>query len=182
MGKLRKSTLGWTPVHLNEAVLASGIEGLIGIEELTDYNLENNELQLPGKKKRKTVKTKPKALVMRPKKCISKPNICKKPTFTVEQIVEDTTNLESSEEQCHVNDLLISSSNDDSCSSELHQEDANLDIVPWSSLFVPTSVTKALMELGFKEPTEIQKLSIPPAIKGQRDILGAAETGSGKTF
>lgn len=27
-----------------------------------------------------------------------------------------------------------------------------------------------------------QRLSLPPAIKGRRDILGAAETGSGKTL
>ncbi|KAF2142767.1 uncharacterized protein K452DRAFT_286393 [Aplosporella prunicola CBS 121167] len=37
------------------------------------------------------------------------------------------------------------------------------------------------MGLGDKEPTEIQKKGIPPALAG-KDILGAAKTGSGKTL
>ncbi|KAF2085609.1 putative ATP-dependent RNA helicase [Saccharata proteae CBS 121410] len=37
------------------------------------------------------------------------------------------------------------------------------------------------MGLGDKEPTEIQKKAIPPALAG-KDILGAAKTGSGKTL
>ena len=38
----------------------------------------------------------------------------------------------------------------------------------------------ALLDLGFSEPTPIQALAIPPALDG-RDVLGSAETGSGKT-
>ena len=38
----------------------------------------------------------------------------------------------------------------------------------------------ALLDLGFSEPTPIQALAIPPALEG-RDVLGSAETGSGKT-
>ena len=37
-----------------------------------------------------------------------------------------------------------------------------------------------LSELGYKEPTKIQSLSIPLALMG-RDILGSAQTGTGKT-
>lgn len=47
---------------------------------------------------------------------------------------------------------------------------------------VPEPVIKALLELGFNEPTPIQRLSIPAAIRDKLDILGAAETGSGKTL
>lgn len=47
---------------------------------------------------------------------------------------------------------------------------------------VPEPILKVLAEKGFKEPTEIQRLTLPAAILGRRDILGAAETGSGKTL
>ncbi len=38
----------------------------------------------------------------------------------------------------------------------------------------------ALEDMGFEKPTPIQALSIPQALKG-RDLVGKAETGSGKT-
>jgi ATP-dependent RNA helicase DDX24/MAK5 len=55
-------------------------------------------------------------------------------------------------------------------------------IEEWSSLGVPSIITKALHEQHFYSPTMIQTLTIPPAIFDHRDILGAAETGSGKTL
>lgn len=36
---------------------------------------------------------------------------------------------------------------------------------------------KAIAEKGFRQPTEIQSLTLPSAILGRKDILGAAETG-----
>ena len=42
------------------------------------------------------------------------------------------------------------------------------------------AMIKAIEELGFEEPTPIQKLTIPHAIQG-RDIIGQAQTGTGKT-
>lgn len=35
---------------------------------------------------------------------------------------------------------------------------------------------------GFRQPTPIQKLTLPKAMLGRKDIIGAAETGSGKTL
>ncbi|KAJ8399175.1 hypothetical protein AAFF_G00415540 [Aldrovandia affinis] len=43
-------------------------------------------------------------------------------------------------------------------------------------------VLQALGSLGFSSPTPIQALVLPPAIRDRMDILGAAETGSGKTL
>ncbi|VDK88087.1 unnamed protein product [Litomosoides sigmodontis] len=52
----------------------------------------------------------------------------------------------------------------------------------WINLSVSDTVFKAIADMGFVEPTEIQKLVIPVAIRDRVDIIGAAETGSGKTL
>jgi len=52
--------------------------------------------------------------------------------------------------------------------------------VPFSSLHLPSSLLKAIKELGFIRPTPIQTDAIPPAMAG-RDVLASAVTGSGKT-
>ena len=39
---------------------------------------------------------------------------------------------------------------------------------------------KALKDIDFKYPTEIQELSIPSILTG-KDVLGSSMTGSGKT-
>lgn len=38
-----------------------------------------------------------------------------------------------------------------------------------------------MKKLGLKEPTPIQKQCVPPIMDG-KDCIGAAKTGSGKTF
>ncbi|XP_071398344.1 ATP-dependent RNA helicase DDX24 [Centroberyx affinis] len=60
--------------------------------------------------------------------------------------------------------------------------DQNADVSAWKGLFVPSPVLKALSSLGFGSPTPIQALALPPAIRDHMDIVGAAETGSGKTL
>ena len=39
---------------------------------------------------------------------------------------------------------------------------------------------QAIEEMGYEEPTPIQKMSIPPVLEG-RDLVGSAQTGTGKT-
>ena len=41
-------------------------------------------------------------------------------------------------------------------------------------------ILKALEEQGYKKPSPIQEKAIPPALSG-RDVLGCAQTGTGKT-
>jgi ATP-dependent RNA helicase DDX24/MAK5 len=53
------------------------------------------------------------------------------------------------------------------------------DLSAWKELFVPDPILSGLRDLGFREPTPIQRETLPAAIKGRRDIVGAAETGSG---
>jgi ATP-dependent RNA helicase DeaD len=43
------------------------------------------------------------------------------------------------------------------------------------------AVLKALTELGFETPTPIQEQAIPALLNQQRDLVGLAQTGTGKT-
>jgi ATP-dependent RNA helicase DDX47/RRP3 len=52
--------------------------------------------------------------------------------------------------------------------------------VTWESLGISPAILKTLVKLKYKNPTKIQRDSIPYAIEG-RDIIGIAQTGSGKT-
>ena len=50
----------------------------------------------------------------------------------------------------------------------------------FSSLGVSAPLLQALEKAGLSEPTPIQAKAIPPALEG-RDVLGCAQTGTGKT-
>ncbi len=49
----------------------------------------------------------------------------------------------------------------------------------WEGLGVTSPILRALRDLGFMSPTEIQRRAIPPAITEGCDIIGAAETVRG---
>ncbi len=50
----------------------------------------------------------------------------------------------------------------------------------FSELSLNPKVLKAIADAGYEEPTPIQEGAIPPALEG-RDVLGIAQTGTGKT-
>lgn len=50
----------------------------------------------------------------------------------------------------------------------------------FQSMRLPEALTHTLQSMQFKEPTPIQAQAIPPALEG-KDILGSAQTGTGKT-
>ena len=52
--------------------------------------------------------------------------------------------------------------------------------MPFSKLGLTNSLTKNLTDSNYKKPYPIQQQSIPAIIKG-KDLLGIAQTGSGKT-
>jgi ATP-dependent RNA helicase DeaD len=54
------------------------------------------------------------------------------------------------------------------------------DMENFKSLNLPESLMHTLDHLGFTKPTPVQAAAIPLALKG-RDILGSAQTGTGKT-
>ncbi|XP_003744697.1 ATP-dependent RNA helicase DDX24 [Galendromus occidentalis] len=52
----------------------------------------------------------------------------------------------------------------------------------WEIFEIEPRILKALAQLRYTEPSEIQSQCLIPAIRDRLDILGAAETGSGKTL
>jgi ATP-dependent RNA helicase RhlE len=52
--------------------------------------------------------------------------------------------------------------------------------MPFSGLHLHADLSRAIKELGWTQPMPIQAQSIPPGLEG-RDLLGCAQTGSGKT-
>ena len=51
----------------------------------------------------------------------------------------------------------------------------------FSKLGISESTLKALRDKGFESPTPIQILTIPKLLSGGRDLIGQAQTGTGKT-
>ena len=51
----------------------------------------------------------------------------------------------------------------------------------FENLDLNDALLKAVSELGFVEPTPIQTEAIPEIISGERDLVGLAQTGTGKT-
>jgi len=68
-------------------------------------------------------------------------------------------------------------------SSKKENQEINADSsvdVKFNQLGLDSRILKALDDLGYEKPTPIQAKAIPAAIK-QRDVLGIAQTGTGKT-
>ena len=56
----------------------------------------------------------------------------------------------------------------------------NTSQVTFSDLNLPEPILKAVTEIGYEQPSPIQAESIPALLDG-RDMLGQAQTGTGKT-
>ena len=54
------------------------------------------------------------------------------------------------------------------------------ETIPFSKLGLADALLQALAEVGYETPTPIQAATIPPLLAG-RDLLGQAQTGTGKT-
>jgi superfamily II DNA/RNA helicase len=53
-------------------------------------------------------------------------------------------------------------------------------LMPFADLGLSDPLLRAVAEAGYDEPTPIQKGTIPPVLMG-KDIIGIAQTGTGKT-
>ena len=54
------------------------------------------------------------------------------------------------------------------------------EITSFEDLNLDRKILAALKEMGFEEPSPIQKGAIPMALEGE-DLIGQAQTGTGKT-
>src|SRR5512143_4226057 len=57
---------------------------------------------------------------------------------------------------------------------------SSFDVGAFLKLGLSPALADAVTALGYEEPTDIQREAIPPLLAG-RDVLGQAETGTGKT-
>ena len=55
-----------------------------------------------------------------------------------------------------------------------------MEELSFSDLKISKNIKDAVKKMGFEEPTPIQALAIPVALKG-KDVIGQAQTGTGKT-
>ena len=51
----------------------------------------------------------------------------------------------------------------------------------FKKLGLSEKIITALKQKGFEKPTPIQQLTIPLLMKGNKDVIGRAQTGTGKT-
>ncbi|XP_072391862.1 ATP-dependent RNA helicase DDX24 [Diabrotica undecimpunctata] len=149
----------WKPVAIDSNVFSGDITDLIGIEECTDYDLNEFSSKKPQKRNLSNEKS----------------NIPKKKRKNVSK--------ERNKQHIEIDHFTPSKSgNTSGIEDEVESTKNDLDVTAWNSFGLPESILKAIAELGYSNPTQIQELTLPSAILGRRDILGAAETGSGKTL
>lgn len=158
------SSHSWKPIQLDEAFLNTDIDGLVGIEECTDYdssqiisnrNVSNllyttHLLIIYFKlKKRKLTSSKERDTKNNHKK--PKTKLVKKDSAQP----KDTEDLSPSKEGS--TDTYVISN------TQVNYEE---NVFAWKQFGLPDSILKAIGELGFEKPTTIQELTLPPAILG----------------
>ncbi|KAK5647351.1 hypothetical protein RI129_002243 [Pyrocoelia pectoralis] len=158
----------WKALEFEGSIFNKDLEGLIGIEECTNYDLTSNKTNQKTRKRKLDAD--------------SAENSSKKPkknklktTSPANDENNFTLSKHGSTGDINVHETQFKASND----SDTFDSSS---LLAWNSFGLPPSILQAIHELGFHKPTTIQDLTLPSAILGRRNILGAAETGSGKTL
>ncbi|XP_059375467.1 ATP-dependent RNA helicase DDX24 [Carassius carassius] len=196
----------WKAVNVDPSVFSDdGLDGLVCFEELTDYSLVEPEKALTAqdhtqtpsraKKKRKHKEGGVKEKPAKKKKKKSQPEEEPEEVSVLDETLEDecpdvttetphkTSKKKKQRKKKKKEEAAGQSQKKKSWSrGQEGSEGQRSDVSAWKDLFVPAPVLEALSVLGFSAPTPIQALTLPPAIRDRLDILGAAETGSGKTL
>lgn len=132
----------WKPVALDSSFFLGDVQGLLGIEECTDYEQPQSPTiskNLKNKRKKRAANS-------------SAQN--KKAKLDVTPSKNGSTLNEASfnEEEC--------------ADSVVDCEDALGSVAEWSSYGLHKNLLLALARAGFHQPTQIQALALPPAVHG----------------
>ena len=90
--------------------------------------------------------------------------------------VDDTEHESIAEEAQQQSEVVV----DDTNNNEEEEGDGIITTTKFSSLSLHPTLLSSIASLKWEFATRIQSQSIPPALLG-RDVIGLAETGSGKT-
>lgn len=132
----------WKPVSLTSEFLSGDFEGLIGIEECTDYELpETSTISKTTKNKRKKKHSNGTAN--------KKAKLAVTPSKSGSTLIDNTS---FNEEKC--------------ASGVVDVEDTLESVSAWNSYGLHKNLLLALARAGFLEPTQIQALTLPAAIHG----------------
>ena len=189
LGKKNSRKRKWKSLSLKDEEIFSFKEGgLISLEELTDYQMEDvKSAQLAPKRKKKDAKstknieTQLNALESNKEKKNGSSKKRKRKQKDRMSTDEPTSNEKNPDEK------FLSAEDDVDTNSDkpgATVDDINFkcDMSDWKGLGVPDSILAAMSDKGFMTPTPIQTASLPFSIFQHQDIIGAAETGSGKTL
>lgn len=140
---MQEQTPQWKPVALDSSFFLGDIEGLLGIEECTDYEQPKDPTVS------KNSKTKRKKRIAKSTSQNKKAKLDVTPSRNGSTLCEASFN----EEKC--------------ADSVVDCEDALECVSAWNSYGLHRNLLLALARAGFHQPTEIQALALPPAIHGR---------------
>ena len=188
----------WKKISLkDEEIFDFKEDGLISLEELTDYQIEDYRSSQPAslsRKKKKTVDIEVEEKLVESTKANKNKSFTKKKKKKKQNIGEASINCAKVQDEGSIgkekkleeglagsekgdNDGTSSNSGSSSCEIKF-----KCDMSDWRGLGVPDSILAAISEKGYSTPTPIQAASLPFSIFHYQDVIGAAETGSGKTM
>ena len=99
----------------------------------------------------------------------------------VESVVNTVRPVENAIPSQELQQMDAPEESDDRDSENRESDDVEVDTrVKFSDLNLPAEICSALLKSGYEYPTAIQAATIPAMLEG-RDVLGQAQTGTGKT-
>ncbi|OCF44081.1 ATP-dependent RNA helicase MAK5 [Kwoniella heveanensis CBS 569] len=184
--RLAAESLKWKPVHTSSFSGVDGGGGMMMLEELEDVGIEWEE-DVGGRKVARFVASETKGK--------GKAKAAAEGSLSGDEVIDEGEADEGEEANEGGNELPevtgidaqdLNDEDEESIAESLEEveDEPEFDdaLLPdWKDINLHSSLKRAFLASGFVKPTEIQKRALPAAIAG-RDVVGVAETGSGKTL